>query len=128
MLRLEEPRALLHITDGNPASSHVKIASPATWLRCLVRHQTQAERDLHQLYEACGGQFDRTDARMLSIERAYNELLNGTRYIYEQTQNNARVSEEWIRSELAVTANAYSTFSQQVWAGIISHTQDVQLQ
>jgi hypothetical protein len=48
---------------------------------------------------------------MLSIERAYNELLNGTRYIYEQTQNNPRVSEEWIRSELAVTVNIYSTFS-----------------
>jgi hypothetical protein len=62
---------------------------------------------------------------MLSIESAYNDLLNGTRYIYEQTQNNARVSEEWIRSELAVTANTYSIFSQQVWAGIISHTQDV---
>jgi hypothetical protein len=35
---------------------------------------------------------------------------------------------EWIQSELAVAANPYSTFSQQVWAGIISHTQDIQLQ
>jgi hypothetical protein len=32
MLRLEEPRAHLQITDGSPSTSHVEIASPATWL------------------------------------------------------------------------------------------------
>jgi hypothetical protein len=127
MLRLEAPRELRQIASGTQSTEHVEIASPATWLRCLVRHQTQAERDVQQLYEACGNQFDRTDQRMSSIETAYTELMNGTRYVYEQTQNNARVAEEWIRSELATTANAYQTFSQKVWESIAAHTQDVGL-
>ena len=106
MLRLEAPRNLLQITAGTQSTEHVDIASPASWVRCLVHHQTQAELDLWPLYEACGNKFDRTDARMVAIEAAYNELAGGAQYLYEQTQNNVRVSEEWIRTELATTANA----------------------
>jgi hypothetical protein len=127
MLRLEAPREILQITAGTHSTDHVEIASPSTWLRCLVRHQTQAERDIKQLFEACGNRLDQNDQRIVTIEAAYNELMNGTRYIYEQTQNNVRVSEEWIRSELANTANAYQTFSQQVWDSIAAHTTDVDL-
>ena len=111
MLRLEAPRPIAMITAGTRSAEHVESASPATWIRCLVRHQTQAERDLHQLFEACGNQFDRQDRRMVAIEAAYNELSDGARYLYEQTQNNVRVSEDWIRTELATTANAYQTFT-----------------
>jgi hypothetical protein len=127
MLQLEAPREILQITAGTRSTDHVEIASPSTWLCCLVRHQTQAERDIKQLFEACGNRLDQNDQRIVSIEAAYNELMNGTRYIYEQTQNNVRVSEEWIRSELANTVNAYQTFSQQVWDSIAAHTTDMDL-
>jgi hypothetical protein len=127
MLRLEAPREILQITAGTHSTDRVEIASPSTWLRWLVRHQTQAKRDIKQLFEAYGNCFDQNDQWIVTIEAAYNELMNGTRYIYEQTQNNVRVSEEWIRSELANTANAYQTFSQQVWDSIAAHTTDVDL-
>jgi hypothetical protein len=115
------------MTTAVRSTEHVEIASPATWLRCLVRHQTQAERDFLQFYEACGSRFDQNDRRALAIEAAYNELAEGARYMYEQTQHNARISEDWIRTELATTANAYQTFTQMVWEGISAHTQDVSL-
>jgi hypothetical protein len=83
MLRLEAPRAIPQITNGEEPTAHVEIASPASWVRCLVRHQAQAERDLRQLYEACGNQFNRSDARIRAIETAYNELLGGAQYLYE---------------------------------------------
>ena len=68
MQRLEAPRNLLQITSGTRSTEHVEIVSPATWVRCLVRHQTQAEQDLRLLYEACGNKFDRSDAQMAAIE------------------------------------------------------------
>jgi hypothetical protein len=128
MLWLEAPRDILQITSGEECAAHVEIASPASWIRCLVRHQAEAERDLRQLYEACGNQFDRSDVRIRAIESAYNELLGGAQYLYEQTQNNHRIAEEWIRTELANTANAYQTFTRQVWEGISAHTADVAYQ
>jgi hypothetical protein len=128
MLRLEAPRPILQFTDGTDSTAYVEIASPATWVRCLVCHQVQAERHLRQLYEERGNHFDRSDQRIVAIERAYNEFLNGAQYVYEQTQSNARISEEWIRTELATTANAYHTFSQQVWEGIAATTTNLGLQ
>jgi hypothetical protein len=125
MLWLEAPRAIPQITSGKEPTAHVEIASPASWRRCLVRHQAQAERDLRQQYETCGNQFDRSNARIRAIEAAYNELLGGAQYLDEQTQNNHRIAEEWIRTELANTANAYQTFTRQVWEGISAHTTDV---
>jgi hypothetical protein len=94
MLRLDAPRDILQITVGTHSTNHVEIASPSTWLRCLVRHQIQPERDIKQLFEAYGNHLDRNDQRIVNIEVAYNELMNGTCYIYEQTQNNVRVQEE----------------------------------
>ena len=64
---------------------------------------------------------------MVAIEAPYNELAGGAQYLYEQTQNNARVLEEWIRTELATTANAYQTFSQKVWEGISVQASDLGL-
>jgi len=127
MLRLEAPRTLLQITAGTRSAEHVEIASPATWARCVVRHQAQAERDLRQLYEACSNKFDRSDTRMAAIELAYEELAERARYIYEQTQKQAQISEDWIRTELATTANAYQTFSQKVWEGISVQASDIGL-
>jgi len=126
MLRLEAPRAILMINDTAPPE-HVEIASPPPWVRCLVRQQTQAERDLRQLYVACGDVVDRTDQRIVAIESAYNELLGGARYLFEQAQSNQRISEEWVRTELSATANAYQNFTQQVWEGITAKTTDDRL-
>jgi hypothetical protein len=58
---------------------------------------------------------------------ALDTYTNKFRIVYEQIQNNARVAEERIRSELATTANAYQTFSQKVWESIAAHTHDVGL-
>jgi len=127
MLHLEAPCNLLQITDGTRSMEHVEIASPATWVRCQVRHQTQAERDLRQLYEVCSNKFDRSDAQMAAIERAYVELLEGACYLCEQTQNQVQISKDWIRMELATTANAYQTFSQKVWESISVQASDIGL-
>jgi hypothetical protein len=128
MLRLEAPRDIPMITSGSePTEETVEIAKPASWIRSLAHQQEQAAQDLRQLYEACGNQFDPNDQRYRNIEKAYTALYNGCRYVYTQAQANSKIPEAWIRSELAVAANAYQTFSRQVWQGIIDHTQEAGL-
>jgi len=127
VLRLEAPHNLLQITEGTRSTEHVEIASLATWVRYLVRHQTQAERDLRQLYKACSNKFDQSNPQMAAIEQAYEELAKRARYLYEQTHNHIPVSEDWIRTELATTTNAYQTFSQKVWEGISVQASDLGL-
>ena len=123
MLRLEAPRDISTIASGSePTEETIEIAKPASWLRSLAHQQEQAAQDLRQLYEACGNKFDPNDQRYRNIEKAYTALYNGCRYVYNQAQSNTKISEDWIRSELAVAANAYQTFSRQVWQGIIEHT------
>jgi len=79
MLRLEEPKDVLQITDGtHPTDQPVELANPATWLRGMVWHQKQAENDLKELTELCGNTIDRTDQRIQRIEQAYHTLGDGT--------------------------------------------------
>ena len=125
MLRLEAPRELAQITDGTPQmEGAVEIANPAAWVRTLARQQRQAEEDMQRLIEACGDTVDRTDQRIQRVERAYHDLTEGTRYVYDRMSANEEVAEAWIRSELAVAANAYQTFAQNVWAAIIERTNE----
>jgi len=129
MLRLEAPRDVLQITDGTaPSGEAVEISNPAVWVRTMVRHQQQAERDLGQLAELCGNTIDRTDRRIQRIEQAYQTLAEGTRYVYDRVHANQEIEEAWVRSELSAAANAYQTFAQNVWQAIIERTQEAQQQ
>ena len=125
MLRLEAPRDMLQITEGTRSTEEaVEVANPATWIRTLVRQQRQAEADFQQLTKMCGNAVDHTDSRIQEIERAYQDLYDGTRYVYDRMSANENVAEGWIRSELATAANAYQTFTQQVWTAIIERTDE----
>jgi len=84
MLCLEAPRDLLQITDGTPAPEQaIEVANPAVWIRTMVRQQKQAKNDLRQLIQLCGNTIDRNDQRMQQIEKAYQILAEGTRYVYD---------------------------------------------
>ena len=127
MLRLEAHRNLLQITKGaNTEEEVLELRNPTSWVRTLVRWQEQAERDLQQLVELCGGTVDRSNRRIRDIETAYYTLGQGTRYVYERVQAGENIAEEWVRNELVVAANAYQSFAQDVWKEIIVHTQSTQ--
>jgi len=88
MLRLEAPRDILRITDGTEpereaAEEILEVSRPATWLRALVKQQKQAEQDLAQLVQLCGNTVDHTDQRIRQIEQPYQDLSEGTRYVYD---------------------------------------------
>jgi len=125
MLRLEAPKTLLQITDGTtPMEGVIEVTNPATWVRSMVRQQKQAEDDLRHLTELCGNAVDRTDKRIQRIETAYQTLAEGTRYVYDRMEANEEVAEAWVRSELANAANAYQTFTREVWQAIIDRTDE----
>jgi len=89
MLCLEAPRDLLQITDRTPALEQViEVANPAVWVRTMARQQQQAENDLQQLTQLYGNTIDRTDQQMKQIEKAYQMLVEGTRYVYDQVNAN----------------------------------------
>jgi hypothetical protein len=111
MLHPEAPRDIPMITSGSESTEEtVEIAKPASWIRSLPYQQEQAAQDLRQLYKVCGNKFDQNEQRYRNIEKAYTALYNGCRYVYTQAQANCKIPEDWIRSELAVAANAYQTF------------------
>jgi len=84
MLRLEAPQELLQITDETPVPEQViEVANPAVWVQTMARQQQQAEKDLWQLTQLCSNMIDRTDQRMQQIEKAYETLAQGTRYVYD---------------------------------------------
>jgi len=125
MLRLEAPRDLLQITDGTtPPEQALELANPADWVRTMARQQKQAEKDLRQLTELCGNTIDRTDQRMVPIEEAYQTLAEGTRYVNDQVNANEEIAENWVRTELANSANAYQTLAQDVWQAILERTDE----
>ena len=129
MLRLEAPRDVLQITDSTrPALEAVEIVNPAAWVRALVKQQKQAEADYRQLTELCGNAVDHTDQRIQRVEQAYQELSDGTRYVYDRKSANEEVAEAWIHGELATAANAHQTFAQNVWAAIIERTNKAEQQ
>jgi len=125
MLRLEAPRDVLQITDGTaPVEETLEISNPATWLHALVKQQKQAEGDLAQLVRLCSNTVDKTDQRIKQIEQAYNDLSEGTRYVYDRLRANETITGDWIRSALASAATAYQAFAQNVWGAIIERTQE----
>jgi len=125
MLRLEAPRDIPQITDGTEADKGtMEVTNPAVWLRVLARQQKQAEEDLAQLLDLCSNTVDRTDQHLVRIENAYYSLAEGTRYVYDRLNANEKIAEEWIRSELSVAANAYQSFTRNVWQAIIECTQE----
>ena len=125
MLRLKVPRDLLQITDGTPAPEQaIELPNPMVWVRSMVRQQWQAESNLKQLTELCGNKIDKTDQGMQRIEEAYRTLAEGTRYVYDRVHTNEAIAEAWVRSELAIAANAYQTLAQNVWPAIQEGTHD----
>ena len=127
MLRLEAPRDLLQITDGmttQPQEQSVELANPTVWLRTLVKQQKQAEEDLRELVRICGNTVDHTDQRIQCIEHAYQALAEGTRYVYDRCKANQEIEGTWVRSELAAAANAYQTFTRNVWQAIVERTNE----
>jgi len=97
MLRLEAPRDVLQITDGMaPEEEALQIPNPATWLRALVKQQKQAEKDWTQLVRLCDNTVDRTDLRIEQIEKAYHNLTEGTRYVYDRLRANKTITGDWI--------------------------------
>jgi len=125
MLRLEAPRDVLQITDGTASAEQaVEVANPAVWVRTLVRQQKQAEEDMRELVVICGNTIDRTDQRIQRIESAYQTLAQGTRYVYDRVNAYQEIEETWVRSELAAAANAYQTFTRNVWQAIIEKTNE----
>jgi len=127
MLWLEAPRELLQITDGTTPPTHeqsIELANPAVWVRTLAKKQKQAEDDLRELVAICGNTVDHTDQRIHRIENAYQALTEGTRYVYDRLNANQGIEEAWVRSELAAAANAYQTFTRNVWQAIIEKTDE----
>jgi len=88
----------------------------------MANHQQQAEQDLRQLMDVCSNTLDHTDRRIKQIEAAYNRLAQGAQYVYEQMEAKEQIAGDWVRNELMVSANAYQTFTRQVWEAIIEHS------
>jgi len=61
---------------------------------------------------------------MQEIEKAYQILSDGTRYVYDRVSANERIAGNWIRSELSAAASAYQEFTRDVWQAIIEKTQE----
>ena len=102
----------------------MEIANPTVGARTLVHQQGQAENDLQWLTELRGDAYDRTDRRTWEIEQAYQTLAEGNRYVYDRVKANAKIAEEWIRSELSRAANAYESLTSNVWQAIIERTNE----
>jgi len=128
LLRLEALRNLLQITEGQDAEEGLEISNPAGWVRAIIHRQGQAESDMRHLLDLCDNTVDRTDRRIRGIERAYYALQQGANYVYERMQAQEEIAEEWVRSELMVAANAYQTFTRQIWEVIIERTQEAEVQ
>ena len=72
VLRLEYPRTADEVAKAtDPAGQSLEISDPRQWVVLLVQRQQQAQRDLEILYEACGKEVDRNDARLVQIEADY---------------------------------------------------------
>jgi len=79
---------------------------------------------MRELVGLCGNTVDRTDQRIQRIKHAYHTLAEGTRYVYDRVNTNQEIEEAWVRSELAAAANAYQTFTRNVWQSIIERTNE----
>jgi len=97
-------------------------------MRAIVNQQRQAEQDLRQLMEVCGDTVDCTDRRIQQVEKVYYKLSQATPYLYERMAAKEEIEEAWVRNELAVAANAYQTFTRQIWEAIIERTKEAEVQ
>jgi len=128
MLCLEASCGLLQITNNKEPREEVQeIANPVRWMRAMANHQQHTEQDLRQLMDVCGNTLDRTDRHLRQIEAAYNRLVQGAQYVYEQMEAKEQISGDWVRNELTVSANAYQVFTRQVWEAIIEHSKTSEL-
>ena len=97
MLRLEHPRTIEDVyNDTYPDNDIVEIREPASWLRQLAHQHLLAQTDLQRLRQVCGGEFDRTNRCIRSIERSDETLFQGLRYIYQQAKADGGASHEWM--------------------------------
>jgi hypothetical protein len=84
LLRLEHPRSATDVyNDTYPNNDSVEIHEPASWLRQLAHQHQLAQADLQRFHQICGGEFDRNDRQIRSIERSYELLFQGIQYVYE---------------------------------------------
>jgi hypothetical protein len=75
----------------------------------------------------CGNNIDRTDRRIQQVERSYDVLYRGILYVYQQTEAQQNASHAWVQTELTRAANAYQTFSREVWQAIMERTTEADL-
>jgi hypothetical protein len=123
MLRLEYPQTVSEVIQFvEPRLDTVEISDPPGWLRQLAYQHEHAKRDLQHLYELSGNQLDRNNHRIRAIVRNYATIYNGLRYLYEQGKNDSAASHEWLQTELAHTAQAAQSFTQDVWKAIANLT------
>jgi len=125
MLRLEHPRTIEDVdNDTYPDNDIVEIREPASWLRQLAHQHLLAQTDLQRLRQVSGGEFDRTNGRIRSIERSYETLFQGLQYIYEQAKADGGASHEWMQTELMAAANASQQFTMDVWQAILTSNEE----
>jgi len=125
MLRLEHPRTIEDVYNDTYLNNDiVEIREPASWLRQLAHQHLLAQTDLQRLRQVCGGDFDRTNHRIRSIERSYETLFQGLRYIYEQAKADGGASHEWMQTELMAAANASQQFTMDVWQAILTRNEE----
>ena len=65
---------------------------------------------------------DRADQWMQQIEKVYETLAEGIRYIYDRINANKEIAEAWVRSELANAANTYQMLVHNIWQAILERT------
>ena len=128
MLRLEAPQTAIKIYHGiRPSLDTVEISQPAAWVRLLVQQQRQAQRDLREHKRACGDKFERTDLKVIEIERNYRVLCEAVQYLYAQQEADTTASHEWIQTELMQAANAAQQFTTDIWRMIVAKTEETTL-
>jgi len=121
MLCLEYPQNIKNVhNDTYPENDSVEIWEPLSCLHQLAHQHQLAQTDLQRPHHICGGKFDQNDHCIRSIERSYQTLFQGLRYIYEQAKADVRASHKWMQTELMLVANAPQQFTVEVWQVILT--------
>jgi hypothetical protein len=124
-LYLEQPRTLAEVLDNSTLDDRtVMIPDPADWIPMLAVQHRMAQRDIQQLYQLRGEEFDRSEPRNREIERNYNAIYDVTLHVFETYQSNREVTHEWLRTRLIFFASAAQAFSQDIWAEISQNNSD----
>jgi hypothetical protein len=81
---LEQPRTLAEVLDNSTLDDRtVMIPDPADWIPMLAVQHRMAQRDIQQLYQLRGEEFDRSESRNREIERNYNAIYDATLHVFE---------------------------------------------